>query len=216
MESQKKRVQAATAKRRPGRPPKSQTPNSEKAKEKPEDVADPIETPTYHFIGYVPAFGKVWELDGMKSGPLEVGELASESSRDGWMDVARPALRIKMAKYGGSGQAGSDIRFSLLAIVQDAQSKLTDELEYLRKDKEKIERLLHGDWQETVMPFDPPLMCGEHVLIRDPLSRLILRFTNRRRPSSSILSTIVTSTLRVLLPEGCSVTQSLCKCRSLT
>jgi len=28
-----------------------------------------------HFIGYVHAYGKVWELDGLKSGQLEVGEL---------------------------------------------------------------------------------------------------------------------------------------------
>ena len=63
----------------------------------------------YHFIKHVPAYGKVWELNGLKSGPLEVGELplplspASTSQQDHlpltsvrWMDVVRPALRMKM------------------------------------------------------------------------------------------------------------------------
>jgi len=110
------------------------------------------ENPTYHFIGYVPAFGKVWELDGIKSGPLEVGELASsESGRKGWMDVVRPALRLKMAKYGGSGSEGSDIRFSLLAFVQENHSKLIDKLEYLKKDKEKVESLFETPLQEKVV-----------------------------------------------------------------
>lgn len=110
------------------------------------------ENPTYHFIGYVPAFGKVWELDGIKSGPLEVGELASsESGCKGWMDVVRPALRLKMAKYGGSGSEGSDIRFSLLAFVQENHSKLIDKLEYLKKDKEKVESLLATPWQDKVV-----------------------------------------------------------------
>ncbi|KAF5348248.1 hypothetical protein D9756_010529 [Leucocoprinus leucothites] len=145
MESKKKGSLKPSAKGKPGRPPKSsKTTKSEKVKK--QDNADENDTPTYHFVGYVPAFGKVWELDGMKSGPLEVGELPSESGRDGWMDVARPALRLKMAKYGGSGLEDSDIRFSLLAIVQDSLSRVADELEFLRKDKEKIESLLEqGD-----------------------------------------------------------------------
>lgn len=113
--------------------------------------AQDSEDPTYHYIGYVPAFGKVWELDGIKSGPLEVGELASESGRKGWMDVVRPALRLKMAKYGGSGSEESDIRFSLLAFVQENHSKLIDKLEYLKKDKEKVESLLETPWQEKVV-----------------------------------------------------------------
>jgi ubiquitin carboxyl-terminal hydrolase L5 len=96
-----------------------------KGKEKDQNSDKDKEEETYHFIGYVPAYGKVWELDGLKSGPLEVGELSedssSTSSKDpnrGWMDVVRPALRMKMEKYGGSANDGSNIRFSLLAIVE--------------------------------------------------------------------------------------------------
>jgi ubiquitin carboxyl-terminal hydrolase L5 len=109
---------------------------------------------TYHFIGYVPSHGKVWELDGLKSGPLEVGELPSSASNEGWMDVARPALRMKMQKYGG-GEDG-DIRFSLLALVDDRYQAASDHLELLKRERRCLERRLEeafpGEWQHQVGP----------------------------------------------------------------
>jgi len=129
-----------------------------KGKSKAEEQSDDEENTeneeeAYHFIGYVPAYGKVWELDGLKSGPLEVGELESENDTSGWMDVVRPALRMKMEKYGGSGNDGSNIRFSLLAIVDDLYRKASDELEFLRRDKISLERKLNeldSEWVTKV------------------------------------------------------------------
>jgi ubiquitin carboxyl-terminal hydrolase L5 len=137
--------------------------------------ANNTEEETYHFIGYVPAHGKVWELDGLKSGPLEVGELptppahthrtrsaAASSSRPapdadagqapahGWMDIARPALRMKMDKYGGSGSDNSNIRFSLLAIVDDVYMKASDELELLKRERAALERRMGDGWEAKV------------------------------------------------------------------
>ncbi|KAK0429528.1 hypothetical protein EV421DRAFT_1914553 [Armillaria borealis] len=95
---------------------------------------------TYHFTGYVPAYGKVWELDGLKSGSLEVGDVTATTE---WMDVVRPALRTKMRKYGGGGDDGEhDIRFSLLAIVDDAYEKASDEWEYWKSERRQLERRL--------------------------------------------------------------------------
>ena len=119
----------------------------------------------YHFIGYVPAYGKVWELDGFKSGPLEVGELplplpsASTSQQDHpptsvrWMDVARPALRMKMEKYGGAAEGGSNIRFSLLAIVDGVYEKVSDELQILKRERAVLEKRMGVGWEEKVL-FD--------------------------------------------------------------
>ena len=122
----------------------------------------------YHFIGYVPAYGKVWELDGLKSGPLEVGELpnqppvcsiachslpeVSASNSAGWMDVVRPALRMKMEKYGGAAEGGSNIRFSLLAIVDGLYEKASDELEMLKREWIALERRLGVGWEGKVRP----------------------------------------------------------------
>ena len=133
-----------------------------KGKEKEKDDSDSateveaereVEEETYHFIGYVPAHGKVWELDGLKSGPLEVGELpggpggAGAGANRGWMDVVRPALRMKMEKYGGSGSDGSNIRFSLLAIVDDVYKKASDELELLKREQAALEKRMDSSGQ---------------------------------------------------------------------
>jgi len=136
------------------------------------------EEETYHFIGYVPAHGKVWELDGLKSGPLEVGELPlpgpsssnpipTPNPNVGWMDVARPALRMKMEKYGGSGNDGSNIRFSLLAIVDDVYMKAHDDLELLKRERLTLERQLEPGWEllvsesvfQTILPVSDSIPC---------------------------------------------------------
>lgn len=94
---------------------------------------------TFHYIGYVPAQGHVWELDGLRaSGPLDVGELPQASVRQGWMDIVRPALQRKMQ----SVQGAADGRYNLLAIVDDRYEKASDALEMLKRERNALERRL--------------------------------------------------------------------------
>lgn len=126
------------------------TRKSSSAKNKKNTSEDEVET--FHFIGYVPAFGKVWELDGLKSGPLEVGELPSAGSTAGWEDVVRPALRLKMEKYGAA--EGGSIQFNLLALVEDRYQSKSDELELMKRRRRALERRLReeygANWQAMV------------------------------------------------------------------
>ncbi|KAJ6621875.1 hypothetical protein B0H10DRAFT_2214921 [Mycena sp. CBHHK59/15] len=116
------------------------------AKPKKEEADD---EEVYHFIGYVPAYGKVWELDGLKSGPLEVGELSDDPEKKTWMDVVRPALRMKMQKYGGA-EGGNNIRFSLLAIVDGLYEEASDHFEFLKRERLSIERRMNPGWESLV------------------------------------------------------------------
>ncbi|KAJ7677498.1 cysteine proteinase [Mycena rosella] len=127
-----------------------------------QDEADDEEA--FHFIGYVPAYGKVWELDGLKSGPLEVGELSDDAEKS-WMDVVRPALRMKMQKYGGA-EGGGNIRFSLLALVDGLYEAASDTLEFLKRERAAIQRRMKEGWESQVdstlleqaqFAFDAPL-----------------------------------------------------------
>ncbi|EJD00538.1 cysteine proteinase [Fomitiporia mediterranea MF3/22] len=122
------------------------------------------DTETFHFIGYVPAHGKVWELDGLKSGPLEVGELPKPDSTEGWENVVRPALRLKMQKYGAFGgvkAAAENIQFNLLALVQDRYEIKSDELELLKREKIALESRMKETYGETwSQKVDEDLLSG--------------------------------------------------------
>ncbi|EIN09393.1 cysteine proteinase, partial [Punctularia strigosozonata HHB-11173 SS5] len=120
--------------------------------------ADDLEE-TYHFIGYIPAHGKVWELDGLKPGPLEVGEMNyGGSGAEGWMDVVRPALRLKMKKYGGA-EEGANIKFNLLALVNEQYCNASDELELAKRKRSQLERRLDAKYPQ-----------GWQGQVRSPLS----------------------------------------------
>lgn len=173
--------------------PNAQSKGKEKAKAKGDEEEEEGAEETYHFIGYVPAFGKVWELDGLKSGPLEVGELPlshhpppqpSSSSQPNpqpkppqsptseWMSTVRPALRLKMSKYGASPtDSGSNIRFSLLAIVDGGYEGASDEFELGKRERVALERRLDAcqegeGWRGMV---DPTLLSSAPTIFSSPL-----------------------------------------------
>lgn len=87
----------------------------------------------YHFIGYVPVGSNVYELDGLKNGPILLGEYKN----DNWLDVARPAIQERMQRY-----ASKEIRFTLLALVKSRQDVFTEQLAELKKQQEDIESKL--------------------------------------------------------------------------
>ena len=142
-------------KARPERPPakrrKVSTPKKSQAKQT-ADLNEPHKhEDTFHYIGYVPAHGHVWELDGLRaSGPLDVGELPQVSGRQGWMEIVRPALQRKMQSVHGE----ADERYNLLAIVDDQYEKATDSLEILKRERNALERRLgevHPEgWKDKV------------------------------------------------------------------
>lgn len=127
---------------------------------------------TYHFVGYVPAGGKVWELDGLRaSGPLEVGELSTTSGttprdRD-WMGIVRPAIKRKMER--ALANRGDELRYTLLAIVDDRYQKASDTLEMLKREKTQLERRLNeaypDNWREKVRSAGKSL-CRANTLVR--------------------------------------------------
>lgn len=82
----------------------------------------------FHFIGYVPVNGKLYELDGLKDGPICHGEC----DMDTWFEVAKPAIEARMAKY-----SQKEIRFNLLALVQNRQEVLTKEIAEIDSKKSK-------------------------------------------------------------------------------
>ncbi|XP_018787818.1 PREDICTED: ubiquitin carboxyl-terminal hydrolase isozyme L5 [Bactrocera latifrons] len=65
----------------------------------------------YHFIGYIPINGRLYELDGLKEGPVDLGAVATDQN---WIDVVRPIIEKRMQKY-----SEGEIHFNLMALVSD-------------------------------------------------------------------------------------------------
>mmetsp|Transcript_23184 Transcript_23184/g.58766 ORF Transcript_23184/g.58766 Transcript_23184/m.58766 type:complete len:309 (-) Transcript_23184:306-1232(-) len=67
----------------------------------------------YHFVAYVPRHGLVYELDGLRNGPVIVG-----GYEDDWVSAAKPSIERKMSIL-----SEGEIRFNLLAVCGDLKEK---------------------------------------------------------------------------------------------
>ena len=76
-----------------------------------EEVAATEKDDVFHFVGYLPFKGKVYELDGMQKGPVLIGSV--EEGKD-WLQVAKTEIQKRMQEY-----TTSEIHFNLLAIAGD-------------------------------------------------------------------------------------------------
>uniref|UniRef100_U5EXX5 Ubiquitin carboxyl-terminal hydrolase n=1 Tax=Corethrella appendiculata TaxID=1370023 RepID=U5EXX5_9DIPT len=67
----------------------------------------------FHFISYMPIDGRLYELDGLKEGPIDLGAVAPDQN---WIDVVRPIIEKRIQKY-----SEGEIHFNLMALVSDRQ-----------------------------------------------------------------------------------------------
>ncbi|KAH8364440.1 ubiquitin carboxyl-terminal hydrolase isozyme L5 [Drosophila biarmipes] len=67
----------------------------------------------YHFVGYMPIGGRLYELDGLREGPIDLGEIRPEQN---WIDVVRPIIEKRMQRY-----SDGEIHFNLMALISDRQ-----------------------------------------------------------------------------------------------
>ena len=81
------------------------------------------EEDAYHFIAYVPINGRLYELDGLKQAPIDLGQIPPGVE---WTEVVRPVVEKRMNKY-----SEGEIHFNLMAIVSDRKMLYEKELKTL-------------------------------------------------------------------------------------
>lgn len=50
----------------------------------------------FHFIAYIPFRGCIYEVDGLKAGPIKLGDVCSSEP---WWTVARPAIEERISRW---------------------------------------------------------------------------------------------------------------------
>lgn len=84
----------------------------------------PDEDTANHYIAYVPVGGKVWELDGLESGPICIGAydtnhgVQNDGEIEAWLTVAQQGIKKRMGANEGL------YSFNLLAICHSPLSML--------------------------------------------------------------------------------------------
>uniref|UniRef100_A0A0B7BRF3 Ubiquitin carboxyl-terminal hydrolase n=1 Tax=Arion vulgaris TaxID=1028688 RepID=A0A0B7BRF3_9EUPU len=77
----------------------------------------------FHFVSYLPFDGRLYELDGLKSGPIDLGAVPPGLD---WIDAVRPVIEKRMQKYNAD-----EIHFNLMAVVSDRKRVYTRRLQEL-------------------------------------------------------------------------------------
>jgi len=142
------------------------------------------EDDVFHFVGYLPIEGRLYELDGLKEGPVDLGPIPADTD---WVNVAKPVIEKAIQKY-----SSDEIHFNLMAIVSDRR------LIYKRKMEE-----LSSKQKEGAMDTDDlQLQINQlSVLMSEEDSKMKRYKTENIRRKHNYLPLIM-EVLKILAHEG--------------
>ena len=99
------------------------------------DVSDKEKGDAFHFVAYTPVHGNVYELDGLRDGPILVN---STTEGQNWVDVAKEEIQRRIGQFDTA-----EINFNLMAIVENkgklAKAELANVEKFINDLRSKVD-----------------------------------------------------------------------------
>jgi len=87
----------------------------------------------FHFVGYVPFNGRLYELDGLQAAPIDHGAIPEGTE---WTAKATEIIQARIAEY-----SASEIKFNLCAIVKNRKDVFAEQLKAMPEGSDEAARL---------------------------------------------------------------------------
>jgi len=145
----------------------------------------------YHFISYVPVAGVLFELDGLKRGPISHGEC----TREDWLDKVCPIIQKRIERY-----SNSEIRFNLLAIIKNKKNTYLQQLQALQEKRQSIMQTDEAQTEEELLTIRQQIETLEKKIAAEESKFNQWKIENIRRKHNYI--PFLVNLLKILAEKG--------------